>query len=167
MKAESVVNLTLQDNGQRTPTLNVSPLCPSALTILVRPSSDLHALLNAIVTKTTLLRPQLKSLLFTEFGNFAPLHVSLSRPLVLWTDEKDDFLDKFTSSVQGVRYQLYDSTSGSRLAPFEVSVADVECFVNHESTRQFLVLKLNMSPEVRPSKSQANDEVERPCCYCR
>jgi hypothetical protein len=83
--------------------------------------------------------------------------VSLSRPLVLWTDEKDDFLEKFTSSVQGVRYQLYDSTSGSRLAPFEVSVADVECFVNHESTRQFLVLKLNMSPEVRPSKSQANE----------
>jgi hypothetical protein len=139
---------------------------PSALTLLVRPSAELHALLNAIVTKATVQKPQLKSLLFTEFGNVAPLHVSLSRPLVLWTDEKDDFLDKFTSSVQGVRYQLYDSTSGSSLAPFEVSVVDVECFVNHESTRQFLVLKLNMSPEVRPFKSQANDEVECPCCYC-
>ena len=136
------------------------------VTLLVRPSAELHALLNAIVIKATSQKSQLKSLLFTEFGNVAPLHVSLSRPLVLWTDEKEDFLDKFTSSVQGVRYQLYNSTSGSRLAPFEVSVADVECFVNHESTRQFLVLKLNMSPEVRPSKSQANDEVECPCCYC-
>ena len=136
------------------------------MTFLVRPSAELHLLLNAIVTKASVQKPQLKSLLFTEFGNVAPLHVSLSRPLVLWTDEKDDFLKKFTSSVHGVRYQLYDSTSGSRLAPFEVSVADVECFVNHESTRQFLVLKLNMSPEVPPSKSQANDEDESPCCYC-
>src|SRR5277367_461886 len=125
MKAESVVNPTLQDNGQRTPTLNVNPLVPAVLTILVRPSSELHALLNLIVKNATLLRPQLESLLFTEFGNVAPLHVSLSRPLVFWTDEKDDFLDKFTSSVQGVRYQRYESTSGSRLLPFEVSVAGV------------------------------------------
>jgi hypothetical protein len=36
----------------------------------------------------------------------------------------------------------------SSLSPFELSIEDAECFVNHESTRKFLVLKLNMSPQV-------------------
>lgn len=41
----------------------------------------------------------------------------------------------------------------SRLSTFELSVKDVECFINHESTRKFLVLKLNLSNEVLCSSS--------------
>lgn len=35
-----------------------------------------------------------------------------------------------------------------RLSPLDLSIADIECFINHESTRKFLVLRLNMSDEV-------------------
>jgi hypothetical protein len=34
--------------------------------------------------------------------------------------------------------------------PLDFSIADIECFINHESTRKFLVLRLNMSDEVEP-----------------
>jgi len=46
----------------------------------------------------------MKSLLFTEVGNVAPLHVSLTRPLILWTKEKEAFLTAFTNAVEEVRY---------------------------------------------------------------
>jgi hypothetical protein len=57
------------------------------------------------VEKAILGRQGIKSLLFTELGNVAPLHVSLSRPLVLWTREKEEFLSAFTSAVQDLKYQ--------------------------------------------------------------
>jgi hypothetical protein len=81
-------------------------MCVTALIILteVRPSSELHDLLHAIVAKAISQRPQMKSLLFTEVGNVAPLHVSLTRPLILWTKEKEAFLTAFTNAVEEVRY---------------------------------------------------------------
>jgi hypothetical protein len=33
---------------------------------------------------------------------------------------------------------------------FEFSILDLECFVNQEHTRKFLVLRLNMCDEVLP-----------------
>jgi hypothetical protein len=96
-------------------------------------------------------RPQLKSLLYTEFGNMAALHVSLSRPLVLWTREKDDFLSKFTDAVHGLQYTNVLHVANISLSPFKLSIEDIECFVNHELTRKFLVLKLTMSPQVTVS----------------
>jgi hypothetical protein len=115
---------------------------------LVRPTTELHALLRSIVTRAMFHRPQLKSLLYTEFGNMAALHVSLSRPLVLWTREKEDFLSKFTDAVRGLQYANVVHVANISLSPFKLSVEDIECFVNHESTRKFLVLKLTMSPQV-------------------
>lgn len=53
-----------------------------------------------------------------------------------------------------VSYSHYHAYA--RFSPFELSVADMECFVNHESTRKFLVLKLNMSQQVCPFCSGAN-----------
>jgi Uncharacterised conserved protein len=123
----------------------------SSLTLsshLVRPTAELHALLNSIVTRAIFHRPQLKSLLYTEFGNMATLHVSLSRPLVLWTREKEDFLSKFTDAVHELQYTSLVHVANISLSPFKLSVEDIECFVNHESTRKFLVLKLTMSPQV-------------------
>jgi hypothetical protein len=65
----------------------------------------MHTLFDSIVTRAISYRPQLKSLLHTEFGNMAALHVSLSRPLVLWTREKEEFLGEFTDTIRGLQYQ--------------------------------------------------------------
>ena len=47
----------------------------------------------------------------------------------------------------------YSSMIDSRVAPFELSVLDFACFVNHESTRKFLVLKLDISQHVSTNKT--------------
>ena len=65
----------------------------------------MHTLFDSILTRAISYRPQLKSLLHTEFGNMAALHVSLSRPLVLWTREKEEFLGKFTDTIRALQYQ--------------------------------------------------------------
>lgn len=150
MKDVYVDNLTFLDNGRLMLTSNVrNPVKPMDW-LLVRPTAELHALLHSIVTRAMSHRPQLKSLLYTEFGNMAALHVSLSRPLVLWTREKEDFLSKFTDAVHGLQYPTAVHVANISLPPFELSVEDIECFVNHESTRKFLVLRLKMSPQVAP-----------------
>jgi len=46
----------------------------------------------------------MKSLLFTEVGNVAPLHVSLTRPLILWTTEKEAFLTAFKNAAEEIQY---------------------------------------------------------------
>jgi hypothetical protein len=98
-KAEYAVNLTLPVNGLLTSTSNVPLRVPD----IVRPSAELHTFLHSVVLKAIVKRTEIKSLLFTEFGNVAPLHVSLSRPLVLWTREKDDFLNSLTAAVHSLR----------------------------------------------------------------
>lgn len=123
---------------------------PGARLIIVRPSPELHELLHAIVTKAVSERPQIKTLLFTEVGNVAPLHVSLTRPLLLWTNEKAAFLDAFTDAVNGLQYVCLGNVTDTSLSPFDLSVADVEGFINHESTRKFLVLRLKMTEQVNP-----------------
>ena len=75
-----------------------------AILIVVRPSPELHALLDAIVNRAISLEAQIKSLLYTEVRNVAPLHVSLSRPLILWTNEKEAFLTSFTNAVEALRW---------------------------------------------------------------
>lgn len=75
-----------------------------AILIVVRPSSELHELLDAIVNRAISLKAQIKSLLYTEVRNVAPLHVSLSRPLILWTNEKEAFFASFTNAVEALRW---------------------------------------------------------------
>jgi len=75
--------------------------------IIVRPSTDLHSLFHSVVSKACFRRPQMKPLLLTEFGNIAPLHVSLSRPLVLWTHEKEDFLGVFTKTIHELKCDCF------------------------------------------------------------
>ena len=71
--------------------------------MVVRPSSEVVSLLKQIVDRVSVLRTGIQSLLFTEFGNVAPLHVSLSRPLLFGTWEKDDFLESFTRSIRNMK----------------------------------------------------------------
>lgn len=72
------------------------------------------------------------SLLHNDLGVSLPLHISLSRPLVLKTEQKDGYLQRLKQSV---------SSTGSAHA-FDVSLADLKWHPNEDRTRWFLVTRV-------------------------
>ena len=84
---------------------------------------------------------QVHSLLRSELGAQLPLHISLSAPLVLKTEQKSDFEE----AVQG---KIMESGMGR----VEVSVQRLRWERNHDGTRWFLVLAVD---------APANDELNR------
>ncbi|KAI9893664.1 MAG: poly(U)-specific 3'-to-5' RNA exonuclease [Vezdaea aestivalis] len=81
--------------------------------------------------------PQLHSLLTSELSTPLPLHISLSRPLVLQTDIKDEVLDALDKAVRA-----------ARVGSFSVTVEGARWVSNEEGTRCFLVLGLRGSGEL-------------------
>ncbi|MCJ1435891.1 poly(U)-specific 3'-to-5' RNA exonuclease [Xylographa pallens] len=79
---------------------------------------------------------KLQSLLQSELGAELPLHISLSRSLMLLTDERQPFVDTF-------KHFLDKST----VRPFEVHVSGLQWVANYEKTRCFLVLQLARTAE--------------------
>ncbi|KAK4499324.1 hypothetical protein PRZ48_009837 [Zasmidium cellare] len=71
------------------------------------------------------------SLLQNDLGVQLPLHVSLSRPLSLKTEQKDKFLDR-----------LKAVTAETAVREFDLSPANLIWHPNEDGTRWFLVLKL-------------------------
>lgn len=69
--------------------------------------------------------------LSSDVGVPLPLHVSLSRPFVLGTEERDDFLP-----------DVRDKIERSRIGEFGLGVAGVEWHRTEESGRSFLVLRV-------------------------
>lgn len=67
----------------------------------------------------------------SDLGAQLPLHVSLSRPIVLVTEQRQAFAEAFESSI---------FRSGTR--PFEVTPTKLDWVPNNENTRWFLVLRL-------------------------
>jgi hypothetical protein len=72
-----------------------------------------------------------RSLLQNDLGVALPLHVSLSRPLVLKTEQKDDFF-----------ISLKDAISSSGARAFETSFEQLQWHPNEDRTRWFLVLRV-------------------------
>jgi hypothetical protein len=70
-------------------------------------------------------------LLQNELGVALPLHVSLSRPLVLKTEQKDDFLPTLRNAV-----------SGSGVKAFTTRLEQLQWHPNEDRTRWFLVLRV-------------------------
>jgi hypothetical protein len=70
-------------------------------------------------------------LLQNELGVALPLHVSLSRPLVLKTDQKDEFLPTLKQAV-----------SGSGVKSFKTRLEQLQWHPNEDRTRWFLVLRV-------------------------
>ncbi|KAI1618500.1 U6 snRNA phosphodiesterase Usb1 [Exophiala viscosa] len=80
------------------------------------------------------------SFLRSELGSLQPLHISLSAPLVLQTDQKESF-EKATST----------RIARSHVKPFTVHVTGLNWVANHDKTRFFLVLKL-----AKPANNELN-----------
>lgn len=85
-------------------------------------------------------QPQLHSFLRSELGTLLPLHVSLSAPLVLKTDQKAAFQECLASKV-----------SRSHVKPFTVEVTGLDWVANQDRSRFFLVLRLK-----RPDNDELN-----------
>jgi len=76
----------------------------------------------------------------SDLGAPQPLHISLSAPLVLKTDQKDAFQETILSEI-----------SRSEVKPFHVQATGLDWFANYERSRFFLALKLS-----RPSNNDLN-----------
>jgi U6 snRNA phosphodiesterase len=74
---------------------------------------------------------EIHSLLNSDLGTPLPLHISLSRPFVLATAEKDDFVN-----------QLHRSFEQSEIAAFSVHPAALRWYHSPDSARSFLVLQV-------------------------
>jgi U6 snRNA phosphodiesterase len=74
---------------------------------------------------------KIHSLLQSNLGVHLPLHISLSTPLVLRTEQRVSFLEKLENAVRS-----------SDVAPFQLQVSGLDWVPNSEKTRWFLVLKL-------------------------
>jgi hypothetical protein len=79
----------------------------------------------------TTAKNDIRSLLQNDLGVALPLHVSLSRPLVLRTEQKDDFF-----------HSLKDAVSSSGVKAFETSFEQLQWHPNEDRTRWFLVLRV-------------------------
>lgn len=76
-----------------------------------------------------------------------PLHVSLSAPLVLSTDQKNDFEEMLDKNIRE-----------SSLAPFEVKVRGLRWERNSDGTRWFLVLRIT---NLKFSNDTTSNELNR------
>lgn len=139
--------------GRRRQIPHVPGNWPSHIYIEWRPLSAQHALLTSFLAR---LQSELKGVveltdfLTSDLGAPLPLHVSLSRPIVLSTAEKDEFLEQVTEKIRS-----------ARIAPFTLNCqAGVEWHRTAESNRSFLVLRVR-SPLERRRSSSLRDERDK------
>ena len=112
------------------------------------PSQSEHAILDRVIqnagavtaTGQNPTRSNLYSFLRSDLGAQLPLHVSLTAPLVLKTEQKESF-----------HLVLDSKLSSSQIKPFAVEVARLNWVANHDKTRFFLVLKLS-----KPNNDELN-----------
>ncbi|KAL1967198.1 hypothetical protein VTN77DRAFT_3489 [Rasamsonia byssochlamydoides] len=74
---------------------------------------------------------QVHSLLQSDLGVQLPLHISLSRPVVLVTEQKQPFSELFERAIEE-----------SEIRPFEVKPDGLDWVSNYERTRWFLVVRV-------------------------
>ncbi|KAK4242674.1 hypothetical protein C8A03DRAFT_11151 [Achaetomium macrosporum] len=109
---------------------------PSHIYIEWHPPPPVHTLLTSLVSP---LQEQLKgigpvkvtSFLLSDLGAPQPLHISLSRPIVLSSAEKDRFLGDVEATIKA-----------SGVAAFGLDCSRVEWHRTAESGRSFLVLRV-------------------------
>ncbi|GES58853.1 hypothetical protein ATEIFO6365_0003013600 [Aspergillus terreus] len=103
----------------------------------LRVLEDVVSQLEGICSKSRL---KIHSLLRSDLGVQLPLHISLSRPVVLRTEQRHSFLELFQSSLEG-----------SSIPAFDVSTESLRCVSNYEKTRWFFVIRVK-----RPESDSLN-----------
>ncbi|KAL2009583.1 hypothetical protein VTN00DRAFT_5390 [Thermoascus crustaceus] len=74
---------------------------------------------------------KIHTLLYSDLGAQLPLHISLSRPVVLVTEQRQPFSELFR-----------DAVLDSGVNPFDVTLVGLDWVSNYEKTRWFLVLRV-------------------------
>lgn len=87
--------------------------------------------------------------LASDVGVPLPLHVSLSRPIVLGTEEKEEFLEEVRGCVERMR-----------LGEFRLRVRGVKWHRTEESGRSFLVLRVRSCRNERGRGGEVGDSGE-------
>ncbi|OIW26099.1 hypothetical protein CONLIGDRAFT_635841 [Coniochaeta ligniaria NRRL 30616] len=143
--------------GRRRQIPHVPGNWPSHIYLEWRPSSAQHVLLASFLARlqSALGDVELNGFLTSDLGAPLPLHVSLSRPFVLSTAEKDEFLDQVTERIR--RTRIPPLTLGCE--------GGVEWHRTPESNRSFLVLRVR-SRLVKKDDQQhlggeGNEDVQR------
>lgn len=97
------------------------------------PTPSETSILNSLITKAGALGANsgVHSLLLSDLSAPLPLHISLSRSLVLKTDQRDDFLQHATANLRD-----------ALVRPFTVGSSKLEWYPNHDKTRWFLSLSV-------------------------
>ncbi|KAL4752115.1 hypothetical protein BDW72DRAFT_172047 [Aspergillus terricola var. indicus] len=99
------------------------------------PSKEELELLGSIISQAEHMfrteQAKLNSFLYSDLGVRLPLHISLSRPVVLRTEERQPFTDTFEAALRG-----------SGISPFEVQIDSLDWVSNFEKTRWFYVLRV-------------------------
>ncbi|KAI1459497.1 U6 snRNA phosphodiesterase Usb1 [Annulohypoxylon moriforme] len=126
---------------------------PSHLYIEWHPTSpQLHTLSSFLADLQPALSPlsvDLKSFLTSDLGTPQPLHISLSRPIVLSTGQKDGFLETLVSRI-----------AGCGIAPFDLAPVGLEWHRTRESERSFLVLRVAAASSTSPSSPASAPQLE-------
>lgn len=99
------------------------------------------------------------SLLLSDLSAPLPLHISLSRSLVLKTDQRDQFLQHTTTNLRD-----------ARVRPFTVGYSKLDWYPNHDKTRWFLSLsvaapKQNELNKLLDACNQAAASMQQPKLY--
>ncbi|BDD57718.1 hypothetical protein MAP00_003063 [Monascus purpureus] len=76
-------------------------------------------------------RERIHSLLYSDLGAQLPLHISLSRPVVLQTEQRSSFTEAFQTALRD-----------SHIRPFNVEPDGLNWVSNYEKTRWFLVVRV-------------------------
>ncbi|EPS44648.1 hypothetical protein H072_1353 [Dactylellina haptotyla CBS 200.50] len=92
---------------------------------------------------------KLESFLYSDLGTQLPLHISMSRPVVLRTEERDGFMTSLERGVQRVG-----------IGPFDVDFTALEWVPNQDRTRWFWVMRAS-SPVLSTLLAVCNQVVRR------
>lgn len=97
------------------------------------PTPSEASILNSLIAQAGALgvNSGLHSLLLSDLSAPLPLHISLSRSLVLKTEQRDEFLRRATTNVKD-----------ALVRPFTVQYSKLEYYPNHDKTRWFLSLSV-------------------------